>query len=161
MVWKASDGPAPLARALKGSGAMLLLPPAKKKQVSDFSILSAIYRIPETCVVKVWYKIWSLSYFSARNPKIKVHDWKGKKYQKQLFFVSLHNSLIKQRSLKESPWMSFYKGLAHLVYLESLRVMHSNNSEIWKALFTLRWSDAHLDPFHERKGPLSFRTTDW
>ena len=28
-------------------------------------------------VVKVWYKIWSLPYFSARNPKIKVHDWKG------------------------------------------------------------------------------------
>ena len=47
--------------------------------------------------------------------------------------------------------MSFYKGLAYLVYLESLRVMHSSNGEIWKAPFTYCWSGARLDPFHERK----------
>ena len=29
--------------------------------------------------------------------------------------------------------------------------MHSNNGEIWKALFTYHWSGARLDPFHERK----------
>ena len=32
MVWKASDGPVPLARALKGSGAMLLPPPPPRKK---------------------------------------------------------------------------------------------------------------------------------
>ena len=35
MVWKASYGPVPLARALKGSGAMPLPP---KNNVSDFSL---------------------------------------------------------------------------------------------------------------------------
>ena len=29
MVWKASDGPVPLARALKGSGVMFLIFPSK------------------------------------------------------------------------------------------------------------------------------------
>ena len=82
---------------------------------------------------------------------MKVHDWKGQQYQKKLFVVSLNTWLIKERSLKESPRMSFYKGLAYLVYLESLRVMHSNNGEIWKALFIYHWSGARLDPFHEWK----------
>ena len=39
-------------------------------------------------------------------------------------------NLIKQCSLKESSKMSFYKGFAYLVNLESLREMHSNDSEI-------------------------------
>ena len=43
--------------------------------------------------------------------------------------------------------MSFYKGLAYLVFFESLRVMHSNDSEIWKALFRHRRSGAGLDHF--------------
>ena len=36
MVWKASDGPVPLAQALKGSGAMLLPPPPRKKKFPIF-----------------------------------------------------------------------------------------------------------------------------
>ena len=53
--------------------------------------------------------------------------------------------VIKICSLKESSWMSFYKGLAYLVYLKPLRVLHINNSEVCKALFGHRLSGAGLD----------------
>ena len=56
--------------------------------------------------------------------------------------------VIKLCSLKESSWMSFYKGLAYFVYLKPLRVLHINNSEVCKALFGHRLSGAGLD---ERK----------
>ena len=35
--------------------------------------------------------------------------------------------------------MSFYKGLEYLVYLESLRVMHSNNSALHTLLVSLKF----------------------
>ena len=160
MVLKASDGPVPLARSRKGVRSHAPLPP-QKKCFTFFPLKRHFQHSWDLkSVVKACYKIWSLFSFLSQKPK-NNNAWL-ERIAVWLFVVSLHTSaLIKQRSLKESSRMSFYKGLAYLVNLESFRVMHSNDSEIWKALFRHRRPGAGLDPFHERKGPLSLRTTDW
>ena len=144
MVWKASDGPVPLA--LKGSGAMLL--PPRKKRFRFFPPKRHVQNSWDLkSVVKVWYEIWSLSYFSARNPKIKVHDWKG--------------AVSKIVICDFSTYLVAWKSLLGWAFTKASHISSTSNlSEVWKALFTHRWSGARLDLFHERKGPLSFRTID-
>ena len=63
-------------------------------------------------------------------------------------------------SLKEPSWTSLYKGLACLVYLESLGVVHGDHCEIRESLFRHCWPRAGLGLFHLRKRSVSFRACD-
>ena len=122
-------------------------PPPQKKRFPIFpsrAPFTEFLRLEKRCEGMIWNLEFIL--FFSKKPKNKSAWLKGSSIKNSyLWFLYI------PRSLKKSLRMSFYKGLAYLVYLESLRVMHSNNGEIWKALFTYHWSGARLDPFHERK----------